>query len=55
MDDYCKQAQVFLNKDDEIAHNITVSKNKFSLFKQKITSAFRHAKEAEVPGMTELF
>ncbi len=44
MDDYCKKEQVFLNKDEELRHNLKKNTALFDLFKKTMTSAFRNVK-----------
>jgi hypothetical protein len=44
MDDYCKKEQVFLNKDEELQHNLKKNAALFELFKKTMTSAFRNVK-----------
>ena len=54
MDDYCKNAYVFLNKDDE--QKFTLKKNAvlFKLYKKALTNAFKKVPVAqEVPGFNE--
>ena len=54
MDDYCKKAQVFLNKDDELQYNLKKNQGLFRVYKKSLTNAFKHIPiPEEVRGLKE--
>lgn len=54
MDDYCKEAQVFLNKDEALKHNLLKNSAMYEIYKKTLTNAFRNVKtQLEVPEQVE--